>query len=80
MTVIVDRIDLLCEILQDFCTKHDLPLMSADDLLYSNELSEGKTLTEDQKCWLRAYISTWDTVMEEDNQQSYVNSLITTGV
>jgi len=80
MTVIVDRIDLLCEILQDFCTKHNLPFMSADDLLYSNELSEDKSLSDYQTRWLTAYIDVWDTVMEEDNQQSYVNSLITTGV
>ena len=80
MTVIVDRIDLLCEILKDFCTKHNLPFMSADDLLYSNELSEDKSLSDYQTCWLTAYIDTWDTIIEEDNQQSYVSSLITTGV
>jgi hypothetical protein len=54
--------------------------MSADDLLYSNELSEDKSLSDYQTCWLTAYIDTWDTIIEEDNQQSYVSSLITTGV
>ena len=31
--VIDSRLDLLSDVLEDFCTKHNLELMSADDIL-----------------------------------------------
>ena len=60
----MNNLDLLSEVLQDFCTKYNLPEHSADDLLYSNDLSEGKQLTENNKRWLEHYINVWDHIQE----------------
>ena len=57
--VIDSRLDLLSDVLEDFCTKHNLELMSADDILYGD--SDGK-LSNYQRDWLRNYISIWDTI------------------
>jgi len=58
MSVLTTRLDFLSDVLQDFCTLHNLEFLSADDLLYdpSNEL------TDYQRDWLYAYCSTWDTI------------------
>jgi len=58
MSVLNTRLDFLSDVLQDFCTLHNLEFLSADDLLYdpSNEL------TDYQRDWLTAYCSTWDTI------------------
>ena len=53
------QLDLLSDCLEDFCTKHNLELMSADDILYGSSDNE---LTDYQKDWLRNYISIWDTI------------------
>ena len=57
--VIDSRLDLLSDVLEDFCTKHNLELMSADDILYGD--SDDK-LSNYQKDWLRNYIEIWDTI------------------
>ncbi len=57
--VIDSRLDLLSDVLEDFCTKHNLELMSADDLLYGD--SDDK-LSNYQKDWLRNYIEIWDII------------------
>ena len=54
-----NQLDLLSDCLEDFCTKHNLELMSADDILYGS--SDGE-LTNYQKDWLRNYIEVWDTI------------------
>ena len=59
MSVITNQLDLLSDCLEDFCTKHNLELMSADDILYGS--SDGE-LTNYQKDWLRNYIEVWDTI------------------
>lgn len=59
MSVITCELDTLSEILEDFCTKHNLEVMSADDILYGSY----DQLTEYQKDWLRNYISIWDTIV-----------------
>ena len=59
MSVITNQLDLLSDCLEDFCTKHNLELMSADDILYG---SSGDELTDYQKDWLRNYIEIWDTI------------------
>ena len=66
----MDRLSFLSDVLEDFCTKYDLPFMSADDLLYSNEISEGKQLTQYQRDWLTNYIDTWDTIQELETQST----------
>ena len=32
--VVDSRLDLLSDVLEDFCTKHNIELMSADDILF----------------------------------------------
>ena len=58
--VIDSRLDLLSDVLEDFCTKHNLELMSADDILYGD--SDDK-LSNYQKDWLRNYIEVWDIIV-----------------
>ena len=59
MSVITNQLDLLSDVLEDFCTKHNLELMSADDILFG---SSDNQLTDYQKDWLSNYISIWDTI------------------
>ena len=59
MSVITNQLDLLSDCLEDFCTKHNLELMSADDILYGSSDNE---LTIYQKDWLRNYIEVWDII------------------
>ena len=40
MSVITNQLDCLSEVLQDFCTKYDLPEISADDILYGSSDNE----------------------------------------
>ena len=54
-----NQLDLLSDVLEDFCTKYNLELMSADDLLYGD--SDDK-LSNYQKDWLRNYIEIWDII------------------
>ena len=58
--VVDSRLDLLSDVLEDFCTKHNLELMSADDILYGD--SDGK-LSNYQRDWLRNYIEIWDIIV-----------------
>ena len=58
--VIDSRLDLLSDVLEDFCTKHNLELMSADDILYGD--SDGK-LSNSQRDWFRNYIELWDIIV-----------------
>tara|TARA_S200000501_G_scaffold375815_1_gene428827 strand:- start:1109 stop:1300 length:192 start_codon:yes stop_codon:yes gene_type:complete len=53
------KLDMLSDVLHDFCVKQGLEFMSADDILYSD-----MDLTEYQKQWLRSYIETWDIIQE----------------
>ncbi len=55
----MNQLDTLSEVLEDFCTKHNLELHSADDILYGS--SDGQ-LTDYQKNWLSNYIDIWDTI------------------
>ena len=57
--VIDSQLDCLSDVLEDFCTKHNLELHSADDILFGD--SDDK-LTNYQKDWLRNYIEIWDTI------------------
>ena len=57
-----NQLDLLSDCLEDFCTKHDLPFMSADDILYGHQYAEIDRLTDYQIDWLTNYISIWDTI------------------
>ena len=59
MSVITNQLDLLSDVLEDFCSKYNLEFMSADDILYGSSDTE---LTDYQKDWLRNYIEVWDTI------------------
>ena len=65
MSAINDRLDLLTEVLTDFCTLHDLPLASADDILYTATIGDEPALSDYQRDWLRLYISVWDTIAND---------------
>ena len=64
MSVLTNELDFLSEVLQDFCTKYNLPEQSADDLLYAHQYAEIDCLTEYQKDWLVKYINVWDITQE----------------
>ena len=67
----MDNFDYLSEVLNDYCTKHNLPLdMSADDILYyfnkggtvSNDDVFKKNpyyLTDHNVEWLKAFLIIW---------------------
>ena len=61
----MNKLDFLSDVLEDYCSKNDLPLMSADDLLYAPAWSE-INLTQPQKNWLSNYIEVWDIIAEVD--------------
>ena len=66
----MDRLNFLSNVLQDYCNLHDLPFISADDLLYesvTNDQADCHTkLTSEQEDWLSCYINVWDTIANLD--------------
>ena len=60
----MNKLDLLSDVLEDFCSKNDLPFMSADDLLYGHVYAEIDALTQYQQNWLTRYIEIWDIIAE----------------
>ena len=59
-------LDFLSNVLQDYCNLHDLPFISADELLYENDIQEldcHTKLTPEQQDWLSTYIKVWDVVV-----------------
>ena len=67
----MNRLDFLSNVLQDFCNLHDLPFISADDLLYESDNNSDMDcyvkLTSDQQDWLSCYINVCDTVVNQDD-------------
>ena len=62
-------LDFLSDVLRDYCTLHDLPFISADDLLYES-VNHGEAdcftkLTTEQEDWLSCYIRVWDIIQNE---------------
>ena len=61
-------LDFLSEVLFDYCNKHDLQHLSADDLLYENDNNEEMDcyvkLTQEQQDWLSSYIRVWDEIVK----------------
>ena len=62
-------LDFLSDVLRDYCTLHDLPFISADDLLYESDNNSDMDcytkLTSEQQDWLSCYIRVWDIIQEE---------------
>jgi len=67
----MNALDFLSNVLQDYCTLHDLPYISADDLLYesdnNSEMDCYTKLTSDQQDWLSCYINVWDTIVNQED-------------
>ncbi len=63
MSVITNQLDLLSDVLEDFCTKYNLEFMSADDILYGHMYAEIDCLTPYQIDWLQNYIKVWDIIV-----------------
>ena len=63
-------LDFLSNVLQDYCNLHDLPFISADDLLYESVTYDQADcyvkLTSEQQDWLSCYINVWDTIANLD--------------
>ena len=66
MSVLTTRLDFLSDVLQDFCTLHNLEFLSADDLLYD----PSNQLTDYQRDWLVAYCSTWDIITNNEDHNT----------
>ncbi len=66
----MNNLDFLSNVLRDYCTLHDLPFISADELLYesdnNSEMDCYTKLTSEQQDWLSCYINVWDTIQEVD--------------
>ena len=65
----MDRLNFLSNVLQDYCNLHDLPFISADDLLYESDTQTmdcHTKLSSEQEDWLSCYINVWDTVANLD--------------
>ena len=66
----MDRLNFLSNVLQDYCNLHDLPFISADDLLYESfhykDADCHTKLTSEQEDWLSCYINVWDTIANQD--------------
>ena len=64
----MNSLDFLSDVLRDYCTLHDFPFISADDLLYetdnNSEMDCYTKLTPEQQDWLSCYINVWDTIQE----------------
>ena len=66
----MDRLNFLSNVLQDYCNLHDLPFISADDLLYESvhydQADCHVKLSSEQEDWLSCYINVWDTISNLD--------------
>ena len=62
-------LDFLSDVLRDYCTLHDLPFISADDLLYESDNNSDMDcytkLTSEKEDWLTCYIRVWDIIQKE---------------
>ena len=68
----MNSLDFLSNVLRDYCNLHDLPCISADELLYESDNNSDMDcytkLTSEQQDWLSCYITVWDqTVNQEGN-------------
>ena len=60
----MNKLDFLSDVLEDFCSKHNIPFMSADDIVTAHIYAEIPSLTQYQQNWLDNYIQVWDIVAE----------------
>ena len=65
----MNNLDFLSNVLRDYCNLHDLPFISADELLYESNTQTmdcHTKLTSDQEDWLSCYINVWDTIVNQE--------------
>ena len=65
----MNRLDFLSNVLQDYCNLHDLPFISADELLYESNTQSmdcHTKLTSEQEDWLSCYINVWDLIVNQE--------------
>ena len=60
----MNELDFLSDDLEDFCSKHNIPFMSADDIITAHIYAEIPSLTQYQQNWLDNYIQVWDLTQE----------------
>ena len=66
----MDRLNFLSNVLQDYCNLHDLPFISADELLYESDTQSmdcHTKLTSEQEDWLSCYINVWDLIVNQED-------------
>ena len=66
----MDRLNFLSNVLQDYCNLHDLPFISADELLYESNTQSmdcHTKLTSEQEDWLSCYINVWDLIVNQED-------------
>ena len=66
----MDRLNFLSNVLQDYCNLHDLPFISADELLYESATQSmdcHTKLTSEQEDWLSCYINVWDLIVNQED-------------
>ena len=66
----MDRLNFLSNVLQDYCNLHDLPFISADELLYESNTQSmdfHTKLTLEQEDWLSCYINVWDLIVNQED-------------
>ena len=67
----MDRLNFLSNVLQDYRNLHDLPFISADELLYESDNNSDMDcytkLTSEQQDWLSCYINVWDLVVNQED-------------
>ena len=63
----MNELDFLSDVLEDFCSKHNIPFMSADDIITAHIYAEIPSLTQYQQNWLDNYIQVWDLTQDQGN-------------
>ena len=63
----MNKLDFLSDVLEDFCSKHNIPFMSADDIVTAHIYAEIPSLTQYQQKWLDNYIQVWDLTQDQGN-------------
>jgi hypothetical protein len=57
--------EALTDLLTEYCDTHNLPLMSADELLLEMGV---------HWCWLQAFVARWDVVQDEEDLESAIRA------
>lgn len=64
--------DALSDLLAEYCDRHGLPFVSADELLL--EIMARMGALDAQWKWVQAFISQWETVQAEEDFESAIRA------